>query len=99
MVESRQAFVYILASERNRTLYVGVTSNLLGRVYQHKNGLIAGFTERRNVHRLVYFEQHADTREAITAEKRLKKWKRLWKIRLIEKINPEWRDLYLDIEG
>jgi putative endonuclease len=86
-----------MASGRNGTLYVGVTSDLQGRVYQHKNDLIPGFTRKWQVHRLVYYETHGDILEAIAAEKRLKKWKRLWKIRLIEKINPQWRDLYEDL--
>ena len=94
-----QAFVYMLASQRNGTLYTGVTSDLIARVEQHKQGLIPGFTNKYHVHRLVYYEKHADIREAIAAEKKLKRWKRSWKIRLTEKINPQWRDLYDDIRG
>lgn len=87
-------YVYILASKRNGTLYVGVTSNLPQRMYQHKNGLFKGFSKKYNVKRLVYFEQHRDGVGALTREKQLKKWKRLWKINLIEKNNPDWNDLY-----
>ena len=88
-----QPVVYILASERNGTLYVGVSSDLIKRVWQHKNLQVEGFTTRYNVHLLVYFELHADMLAAITREKQIKKWNRSWKIRLIESINPEWRDL------
>ena len=94
-----QAFVYIMASARNGTLYLGVTSDLERRVGEHREGLIPGFTQKYKVNRLVYYEEHGDIREAIAAEKRMKKWKRLWKIRLIEKINPDWRDLYSHIRG
>ena len=87
-------YVYILASKRNGTLYVGVTSNLVKRVYEHKNDLIEGFTEKYGVHRLVYYEQSEDVKSAIEREKRLKAWKRQWKLRLIEEMNPEWNDLY-----
>ena len=94
-----QAFVYIMASARNGTLYLGVTSDLERRVGEHREGLVPGFTQKYKVNRLVYYEEHGDIREAIAAEKRMKKWKRLWKIRLIEKINPDWRDLYSHIRG
>ena len=90
-------YVYILASKRNGTLYIGVTSDLLRRVYEHKNNLVDGFTSKYYVHQLVYFEQTHDANSAITREKQLKKWKREWKIQLIEKTNPEWRDIYEDI--
>ena len=86
--------VYILASKQNGTLYIGVTSNLSGRVYVHKNDLIAGFTRRYGVHTLVWFEIHDTAENAILREKQLKKWNRAWKIRLIEEANPEWDDLY-----
>ena len=89
--------VYILASKKNGTLYIGVTSNLKKRVYEHKNNLVNGFTKKYNVHRLVYFETTCDINSAMTREKQLKKWKRDWKIHLIEKHNPEWRDLYEEI--
>ena len=86
--------VYILASKRHGTLYIGVTSNLVQRVWQHKNDLVAGFTKRYGVHRLVWYEAHESMVNAITREKMLKKWNRAWKIRLIEKDNPTWMDLY-----
>ena len=90
-------YVYILASKRNGTLYTGVTNDLVKRVYEHKNGLIEGFTKKYGVHMLVYYEQTNDSYSAIEREKRLKKWKRQWKINLIQKSNPEWRDLYFDL--
>ena len=86
--------VYILASKRNGTLYVGVTSDLVKRVYEHKNDLADGFTKKYQVHMLVYFEVHDDIVRAITREKQIKKWNRSWKIELIEMANPQWRDLY-----
>ena len=86
--------VYILASGRNGTLYVGVTSHLVKRVWQHKEGLVAGFTKEYAVKTLVWFEQHASASAAITREKQIKKWNRAWKIRLIEEMNPYWSDLY-----
>ncbi len=94
---NKQPAVYILASKRNGTLYIGVTSNLPARVWQHKNNLVEGFTKRYGVHRLVYFEMHNDMSEAIQREKRLKKWRRQWKIELIETTNPQWRDLFDEI--
>ena len=94
-----QAFVYMMASARNGTLYIGVTSDIVRRASEHREGLVPVFTQKYKVNRLVYYEEHGDIREAIAAEKRMKKWKRLWKIRLIEKINPEWRDLYSHIRG
>lgn len=94
MRETFQPCVYILASQRNGTLYIGVTSNLVQRIWQHKNQAIDGFSAKYATHLLVYFEL-ADTMEAaITREKQLKKWQRAWKLRLIEAQNPEWRDLY-----
>ena len=93
----KQYYTYILASKKNGTLYVGVTSDLLKRIYEHKQNLIDGFTKKYNVHTLMYYEVHNDIREAITREKRIKKWNRRWKIRLIEEMNPEWRDLYCEI--
>ncbi len=86
--------VYILASKRNGTLYTGVTSNLVKRVYEHKNGLADGFTKKYGVHHLVYFELHEDMLAAISREKQIKKWNRAWKRELIEKNNPAWKDLY-----
>jgi putative endonuclease len=93
----RQYFVYILASKRIGTLYIGVTNNLQKRVYEHKNDLICGFTKKYHVHNLVYYEVYRDISDAINREKRMKKWKRQWKIDLVEKSNPQWRDLYFDI--
>ena len=83
-------YVYILSSKRNGTLYTGVTSDLIKRVYEHKNGLADGFTKKYNVHNLVWFEKHESAEAAITREKQIKKWKRAWKLKLIEKENPDW---------
>ena len=91
---SRQYYVYILASKAHGTLYIGMTNNIAGRVWQHRQGLVEGFTKRYNVHRLVYSESFARPIDAIQREKRLKKWNRAWKIRLIESVNPNWNDLY-----
>jgi putative endonuclease len=93
----KEYFVYILASKRNGTLYIGVTNNLLKRVDEHKNNLVPGFTSKYGIHNLVYYERYSDTYDAIAREKRMKKWKRAWKLELIEKSNPEWRDLYNDL--
>ncbi|MHC4620152.1 MAG: GIY-YIG nuclease family protein [Planctomycetota bacterium] len=87
-------FVYVLAGRKNGTLYIGVTSNLLERIHQHKTNMVKGFTEKYGVHRLVYFEQYRDIRDAINREKCMKRWKRQWKINLIEKDNPEWEDMF-----
>jgi putative endonuclease len=87
-------YVYILASTFNGTLYIGVTNNLVKRIWQHKNELVEGFSKKFNVHLLVYYEEYSDIREAIEREKRIKKWNRQWKVRLIEKDNPSWKDLY-----
>ena len=92
-----QYYVYILASKRNGTLYIGVTNNLLKRVYEHKCGLVKGFTKKYNVHALVYYEAVSDIESAIEREKRLKKWNRQWKMRLIEENNFQWQDLYLEL--
>jgi len=89
--------VYILASRRNSTLYVGVTSNLVKRVWEHKNDPVAGFTKRHRVHTLVYYERFDTMLNAITREKQLKGWQRSWKLELIEAKNPDWRDLWEDI--
>ena len=91
--------VYILASRRNGTLYIGVTSNLIKRVWEHKHNLVAGFSSKYQVHDLVYFEQTDGMDAAIAREKQLKKWRRQWKINLIEKRNPNWKDLYWEITG
>jgi putative endonuclease len=93
----RNPTVYILASKRNGTLYVGVTSDPIKRLWEHKSGVVDGFTKTYKVHALVYLEQHERMEEAILREKQIKKWNRAWKIRLIEERNPEWRDLYLEI--
>ena len=93
----RQPCVYILASQRNGTLYTGVTSDLVKRTWQHKNDLAKGFTQKHQIHTLVWFEQHQTMESAIQREKALKEWNRAWKLRLIEEINPEWRDLYAEI--
>lgn len=90
-------YVYILASKRNGTLYIGVTNDLIRRVYEHKNELLPGFTKKYHVHHLVYYEQTEDVKNAILREKRLKTWKRAWKIKLIEDFNPRWKDLYNDL--
>ena len=97
MSRERTYWVYILASKLGGTLYIGVTSNLVKRVYEHRTEVVVGFTKEYGVHRLVYFEQHADIEAAIRQEKRLKKWNRAWKIRLIEETNPNWDDLYPQI--
>jgi len=93
----KSGYVYILASKKNGTLYVGVTSNLQARVWQHKQHLIEGFTKKYRVNQLVYFEVHEDINAAILREKQIKKWKRDWKIELIEKKNLNWIDLYYSI--
>ena len=89
--------MYILASKRNGTLYTGVTSALAQRIWQHKTKAVEGFTAKYGVDRLVYFEAHADATGAITREKQIKKWRRAWKIELIEQCNPQWHDLYDEI--
>jgi putative endonuclease len=89
--------VYILTNQTNSVLYIGVTSNLVQRVYQHKNNLVEGFTKKYKVHKLVYFEQFEDMYAAIAREKALKKWNRGWKDRLINGMNPNWRDLWGEI--
>jgi len=89
-----QPCVYMMASSRNGTLYIGVTSNLIKRVWQHKNEVIEGFTKDYAVHQLVWYEVHENMESAISREKALKKWNRIWKLRLIEQFNPEWQDLY-----
>jgi len=91
---NKQPAVYILASKRNGTLYIGVTSNLVKRIWEHKNNVVEGFTKRYTVHRLVWYELHESMESALTREKRLKNWKRKWKLELIETRNPKWLDLY-----
>jgi len=95
--EPKQMFVYILASKRNGTLYIGVTSDLRKRVWEHKNHLVDGFTKKYNVDRLVYYEVHDNPTTAIQREKSLKRWHRDWKLKLIEKGNPGWDDLYVKL--
>ena len=85
--------VYILASKRNGTLYVGVTSDIVRRIWQHKHDFVEGFTQRYGVHTLVWFEAHESMESAIGREKAIKEWKRVWKVELIENGNPTWRDL------
>ncbi|MCH9716306.1 MAG: GIY-YIG nuclease family protein [Gammaproteobacteria bacterium] len=92
-MEEKQYYVYILANKKYGTLYTGITSNLLQRLYQHKEGLAEGFTKKHTINRLVYYEIHLDVYEAITREKRIKEWYRQWKINLIERSNPQWLDL------
>ncbi len=92
-----QYYLYIMTNKKNGTLYTGVTNDLIKRVYKHKEGLIEGFTKRYNLKKLVYYEVFNDIREAIKREKAIKKWRREWKIKLIEKMNPDWMDLYDNI--
>jgi putative endonuclease len=89
--------VYILASQRNGTLYIGVTSDLIKRVWQHKNDLVDGFTKKYKVHSLVWYESHETMESALKREKNIKKWNREWKLALIERSNPQWQDLYVDL--
>ena len=96
-MNNKEPAVYILASQRNGTLYIGVTSDLPKRGWEHRNEVVDGFTHRYGVHRLVYFENHDSMESAITREKQLKKWSRKWKLELIESKNPEWDDLWPEI--
>ena len=93
----RRPCVYIIASKRNGTLYVGATSDIARRVWEHRSGAVAGFTQKYGVYLLVYAEFHATMPDAIIREKQIKKWRRKWKLELIERDNPEWRDLYSEI--
>jgi putative endonuclease len=90
-------YVYMMASKKNGTLYIGVTNDLVRRVWEHKHNIIQGFTQKYNIHKLVWFEATSDINAAIVREKRMKKWRRQWKIDLIEKENPGWVDLYDEI--
>ena len=90
----KQYYVYIIASRKNGTLYIGVTNNLIRRAYEHREGLVDGFTKRYSVKILVFYEIHTDINVALLREKQLKKWNRAWKIQLIEEMNPDWSDLY-----
>ncbi|MCW8125645.1 GIY-YIG nuclease family protein [Microbulbifer halophilus] len=94
---NRQPCIYILSSKRNGTLYTGATSNLVQRIWQHKNGFIDGFTKKYTVKNLVWYEMHSTMENAISREKAIKNWKRIWKLNLIEQFNPHWRDLYSEI--
>jgi putative endonuclease len=94
-----QYYVYLLSSGKYGTLYTGVTSDLIKRVYEHKESLVDGFTKKYKVHQLVYYEVHGDVYEAILREKQIKKWNRDWKINLIEKDNPHWLDLHIELIG
>lgn len=93
----KEYWVYILAGGFNGTLYIGVTNDLKRRIFEHKNNLVKGFTEKYDVHCLVYFENTVDINSALNREKQLKRWKREWKIRLIDEFNPKWKDLYDEI--
>ena len=97
MAMEKQFYIYILASKKNGTLYIGITSDLIRRIWEHKNNVVKGFTKKYSVHTLVYYEVHPTFETAVQREKNLKKWKRAWKIKLIEEKNSEWRDLYPDI--
>lgn len=90
---TKQYYVYILASKRNGTLYIGITNDLLRRIYEHKNHVLKGFTQKYMIHTLVYYESTENVESALAREKELKKWKRSWKLELIEKNNPHWKDL------
>ena len=92
----KEYYVYIMASKRNGTLYIGVTNNLVRRVSEYKNHILKGFTSKYNVYHLVYYESTDDISRAIEREKQMKKWKRKWKLELIESVNPDWQDLYQD---
>lgn len=96
-VMDKHFYVYILSSKRNGTLYTGVTSNLAQRVWQHKQNMVEGFTKKYNVTFLVYYEVHGNAESAIIREKRIKKWRRSWKLKLIEGKNPQWKDLFKEI--
>lgn len=99
MVSDRQFCVYLLASQKNGTLYCGVTNDLVRRVYEHREGSVEGFTRKHDVKNLVWFEVHETAEAAILREKQIKEWKRAWKLELIEAGNPDWRDLHLEICG
>jgi len=93
----KQYFVYLLTNKPYGTIYTGVTSNLIQRVYQHKEGFVDGFTKKYDLHQLVYYEVHVDINEAILREKRIKRWHRQWKINLIEQSNPHWSNLAIGL--
>jgi putative endonuclease len=95
----KQPAVYILASKQNGTLYIGVTSDLVKRIWEHKSDAVDGFTKQYGVHRLIYYELHSGMAFAITREKQLKKWNRAWKLKLVEERNPVWKDLWDEVVG
>ncbi len=95
----KQYYTYIMTNKRNGTLYTGVTSHLIKRVWQHKSKIVKGFTAKYELNKLVYYEVHLDVYEAIKREKNIQAWKRAWKLRLIEEMNPNWDDLYNQITG
>jgi putative endonuclease len=97
LIVVEDSYIYIMASKNRGTLYTGVTSNLIKRIYEHRNGLIEGFTKKYNVHMLVYYEVFSEINYALKREKQLKNWHRDWKVNLIENVNPYWQDLYLSI--
>ena len=97
MSKGKKYYIYILASKRNGTLYVGVTNSLIRRGYEHKNNLVDGFTKKYSIHNLVFYEEYDDINTAIAREKQIKRWNRKWKIELIEKNNPTWKDLYSEL--
>jgi putative endonuclease len=96
---TKYSYVYLLANQRNGSLYLGVTTNLAQRVWQHKNKFVDGFSKQHCIDRLVWYEQHESLEAAITREKQIKKWRRAWKVREIEAMNPYWNDLYLALTG
>ena len=98
-IRVKRPCVYLLASQRNGTLYVGVTSDLVQRVYQHRSDAVEGFTQKFQVHTLAWYELHETMESAIVREKQIKKWNRKWKLRIIEEFNPSWRDLWPEILG
>jgi len=97
MKQERQYYLYILASQKNGTLYIGVTNNLFQRIYQHRNKTAKSFTEKYNINKLVYYEIYQYIQDAIVREKQMKKWKRQWKLELIEENNPSWTDLFPEL--
>ncbi|HBR68619.1 MAG TPA: hypothetical protein DEA55_04500 [Rhodospirillaceae bacterium] len=98
-MNEKKFYVYILAKARNSTFYVGVTSDLGKRMWEHKTGAVEGFTKKYDIKTLVYYEVHDTAENAFIREKRLKKWNRIWKMRIIEEMNPDWRDLYEDLQA
>ncbi len=97
MKQTQEYYCYIMASQQNGTLYVGVTSDLIRRTYEHKSKAVDGFTKKYNANQLVWYEAHSDIETAILREKRIKKWERAWKLKLIEDFNPSWNDLYFEL--